>query len=566
MLIQFPIFSSNPLQNGRFPGNFKENTDFQQLRCCQLSRVKKTAPWWNSVPFVRLLIPFAGGILLYRFRLLWPMAAISAVFCLAVLCLRFLPVYRQFRLRFLWGLMLHLLLVTGGQFLMHYGDVKNSRAWFGSRTYECLIVTTLTEAKLNKWGYQTITADVNWIRHGGEWLPASGKVLLSLPAHLPALHPGSMIGFNNKPLDIVNRPESRGFDFAGYMALQQVFHQVRLQDDEIAIIKRTASSESLIISIRQNILGILDNHFTGEERALAKALLVGYRGELEKDLVTAYTNTGVIHIIAISGMHLGIIYAVLIMILKPLAAGKTPRVLINLLIMTVLWVFSFICGASPSVTRSAVMFSSILVGKSIGAENNTGNAVASSAFLLLCFDPLLLWDLGFQLSYAAVASLLIYNRAIVRIFSPENGILLLSWNSIATSLSAQILTTPLVLVHFHQFPLLFILSNFVAVPLSGIILILLILIIALQSFPLIPSVLATLTSWCIRFMNTQVERIASVRFSVWEEINWNWADLVLAYLAILAFTLFLRTKTASQLILFLLTILTWMISSKYSSL
>jgi competence protein ComEC len=192
--------------------------------------------------------------------------------------------------------------------------------------------------------------------------------------------------------------------------------------------------------------------------------------------------------------------------------------------------------------------------------------VASSAFLLLCFDPLLLWDLGFQLSYAAVASLLIYNRAIVRIFSPENGILLLSWNSIATSLSAQILTTPLVLVHFHQFPLLFILSNFVAVPLSGIILILLILIIALQSFPLIPSVLATLTSWCIRFMNTQVERIASVRFSVWEEINWNWADLVLAYLAILAFTLFLRMKTASQLILFLLTILTWMISSKYSSL
>jgi competence protein ComEC len=212
------------------------------------------------------------------------------------------------------------------------------------------------------------------------------------------------------------------------------------------------------------------------------------------------------------------------------------------------------------------MFSSILAGDSIGAENNTGNAVASSAFILLCYDPLLLWDLGFQLSYAAVASLLIFNRSIGQVFSPDNGLLILSWNSIATSISAQILTTPLVLVHFHQFPLLFILSNFVAVPVSGIILILLIMIVACHSFPLIPEVLSTLTGWCIQFMNNQVERIAFVRFSVWENIHWNWFDVVLAYFAILLFTLFVQTKITRWLIIFLLTILTWLIASKYSSL
>jgi competence protein ComEC len=274
----------------------------------------------------------------------------------------------------------------------------------------------------------------------------------------------------------------------------------------------------------------------------------------------------VIHIIAISGLHLGIIYAIMLLIMKPLLARKKLRVLVNVFVMGVLWVFTLICGASPSVTRSAVMFSSILAGDSMGAENNTGKAVASSAFILLCFDPLLLWDLGFQLSYAAVASLLIFNRSIVQIFSPDNGLLILSWNSIATSISAQILTTPLVLVHFHQFPLLFILLNFVAVPVSGIILILLIVIVACQSFPLVPGVLSALTGWCIRFMNNQVERIAFVRFSVWENIHWNWIDVVLAYFAILVFTLFVQTKITRWLILFLLTKLTWLTVSKYSSL
>lgn len=526
--------------------------------------MKKIAPWWNSVPFVRLLIPFASGILLYKSRVIYPLAVLTGLGGLAVLSLRLLPVYRQFRLRYLWGLWLHLLLATGGLACMHLKDLKNNPIWFGPKTYEYIVARTLTDAKINR-GYQSYTAEVNIIRQGNKWLPANGKILLSLPVNLPPLHPGSLIGFEKKPLEIGESSKSGRFDFRAYMALQQVFHQVRLRKDEITIVKKAPATENLIISVRQNILRVLDTHFSGKERALAKALLVGYRAELEKDLVTAYTNTGVIHIIAISGMHLGIIYAILIMIMKPLVFGRKMRVLVNVMVITALWIFTLICGASPSVTRSAVMFSSILIGESMGSENNTGNAVASSAFLLLCFDPLLLWDLGFQLSYAAVASLLIYNRAIIRIFSPDNGILLLSWNSIATSLSAQILTTPLVLVHFHQFPLLFILSNFVAVPVSGIILILLILIVALQSFPLIPAAFAALTSWCIAFMNKQVERIASVRYSVWQDISWNWLDLVLAYFSILTFTLFIRTKTASQLILFLLTILTWLVASKYSS-
>jgi competence protein ComEC len=204
------------------------------------------------------------------------------------------------------------------------------------------------------------------------------------------------------------------------------------------------------------------------------------------------------------------------------------------------------------------MFTSLLAGDTLGSENNTGNALASSAFILLCLDPFLIRDIGFQLSYAAVASLLIYNRAISALYVPENGILFHTWGSISTSIAAQILTTPLVLVHFHQFPLLFILSNLIAVPASGIILILLILLCVLQSLPLAPALLTDIASWFIRLMNLQVSRIASIPFSAWKEISWTTADMVLI-------TIFLKTKQPPAFILFLLTILTWLIGRKYSS-
>jgi competence protein ComEC len=255
----------------------------------------------------------------------------------------------------------------------------------------------------------------------------------------------------------------------------------------------------------------------------------------------------------------------LLVFARPFIKGRKSRIFINIIIGITLWVFTLVCGGTPSVVRSAVMFSSLLLGDTLGSDNNTGNALASSAFLLLCQDPLLLKDIGFQLSYAAVASLLVYNRVISNLYMPENGILLHAWSSISTSIAAQILTTPLVLVHFHQFPLLFIMSNLIAVPASGIILILLILLVIFQSLPLLPFLITNLSSWFIRLMNAQVSRIASIPFSTWKEISWSDTDLVLSYLLILFITIFLKTKSPPAFILFLLTILTWLIGRKYSS-
>jgi competence protein ComEC len=525
--------------------------------------VKRTAPWWNSIPFVRLLIPLIAGIFFQPFVQPALSMAVTGFLMLANISLKTLPVYQQFRLRHIRGLWLHSFLFSFGMLTAYTHDIRNTSSWFDHHHYKGLLVRTIGEPKHGKYAFY-VNARLEKRYDQGKWTNTSGRLRIKISGETKSIHSGSMICLTKKPQPVVNRPGSR-FNFQAYLANQNIYHQVTLNNDELMIIKANDPPAGIVDALRKYILSVLDRNFKhAAERALAKALLVGYRDDLDDDTVKAYTNTGVIHVIAISGLHLGLIYGLLLMLTRPLQSRRKTKFLVNILIAVTLWIFTLICGASASVVRSAVMFTSLLVGDSIGSDNNTGNALASSAFLLLCYDPFLLRDIGFQLSYAAVAGLLIYNRAVTSIYRPENGILVHFWASISTSISAQILTTPLVLVHFHQFPLLFILSNLVAVPVSGIILILLILLCILQAIPFLAPVITWIASWFIRFMNSQVNRIASVPFSSWKEITWSSSDLIYSYLLILFFTIFLKTRYHGALIFFLLTILTWVITRKFS--
>ncbi|HLO80398.1 MAG TPA: ComEC/Rec2 family competence protein [Chitinophagaceae bacterium] len=525
--------------------------------------MKRIAPWWNMFPFIRILIPLIAGIFYRPARLEIPVTATVCLLFFSLL-VSYLPVYQQFRLRFIKGIWLNTLVFAGGFTITHLQDVRNSPNWFARHQYDALMVKTITEPKPGK-SASYVHARVTHLSERGKWHSARGNIRIRLPGKSQPPFPGTMICISKKPKLVENSPGSN-FNFRDYLANQNIYHQVDPSINELKIFRSKAPPAGMVALMRENILKVIDNNFRhAEERALAKALLVGYRDELDMTTVAAYTNTGVIHVIAISGLHLGLIYALLLILTSPLVKGRKSRIITNIAIGISLWVFTLICGATPSVVRSAVMFTSLLAGDTLGSENNTGNALASSAFLLLCFDPFLLRDIGFQLSYAAVASLLVYNRAISSIYLPENGILLHAWSSISTSIAAQILTTPLVLVHFHQFPLLFVMSNLVAVPVSGIILILLILLVIVQSLPLFPSLITNLSSWFIRLMNVQVSRIATIPFSTWKEISWSNRDLILSYLLILFITIFLRTKHPPAFIFFLLTILTWLIDRKYSS-
>jgi competence protein ComEC len=262
---------------------------------------------------------------------------------------------------------------------------------------------------------------------------------------------------------------------------------------------------------------------------------------MDDDLNLAYANTGVIHVIAISGMHLGLIYGLLLTVFRPTRKTVTGRVFSNLLIMGFLWMFTLVCGASASVTRSALMFSSLLVAESFGQENTAANALASSAFIMLCCHPMVLYDIGFQLSYAAVASLMLFNMRVRRIFDPENPLLVQVWHLVATSCAAQILTTPLVLQHFGRFPVLFIPANLVAIPLSGLILVLLILVCISHPVDFVAGPLASCIGSLMDIMNERILDIARIPFASLS-LDWSTRDTVFAYITIAIIWWFVMAK------------------------
>ena len=488
------------------------------------------------MPFLRAFIPLIPGIITY------PFISTNFIFLLSLVALAIQFIFSSFgikyryRLRLLPGCSLAAALFCLGYFSMWSYDIRNNGDFIGPDPQPPMIAIIASEPKKGRTNF-SFELEVRLKRFKGFWQPTTGKILGR--TRFENYHKGDSVLLLSRP-ELLNPKIIRNPGFLNYLKRRNITHQIYISENELRPIGRS-QTESLIGQLRNTVLKIMNTDFGNpEERAFAKALLVGSREDLDPDLATAYTNTGVIHVVAISGMHLALIYALISYLLKPLQ-NKRTRLIRTALIIMALWIFSLVCGASPSVVRSAVMFSFILTGEAIGRDHQIGNTLAGSAFLMLCIQPILLWDIGFQLSYAAVASLLIYNKPLSALLVPENQILNQAWNIISTTISAQILTTPLAIYHFGQFPILFLLANIVAVPLSGIILILLFLICILQPLGF-STPLAMITGFLIRFMNDRIKALDNVSFATIRNIHINIFDTINIYIILIALTLWWRWK------------------------
>ena len=337
-----------------------------------------------------------------------------------------------------------------------------------------------------------------------------------------------------KPLqEIKNSGNPGGFDYKRYCLFREITHQAYLNPDEFSVLEPSNKKwlPLFLDRIREKVLNILRTHIKGDqELGLAEALLIGYKDDLDKTLVQSYTNTGVVHIIAISGLHLGLIYWLLVQLLKPLQRRKYMNWLRPFIIIFGLWLFSLLAGAQPSILRSAVMFTCIVIGETIAKKTSIYNSLAFSAFGLLCWNPYWLWDVGFQLSYSAVLSIIIFMRPVYNLLYVKNKILDFFWKINAVTIAAQILTLPLSIFHFHQFPVYFILTNFIAVPLSSIILFGEIFLCAISFIPVVAKLAGEALYWLIRAMNGYVERIEALPFSLWDSLQINMLQAVFLFL------------------------------------
>ena len=508
-------------------------------------------PAWKTAPFLRLLLPLIAGIMLQWYLQISLPVIITAIvsFTIAWLLFRLMPLAIKFKWGALQGFMLNALLVSFGLFLTWQKDIRHDHNWYGQYYHDSdHLVVHINEPLIEKTKSFKAEGYVESIIRGDTVIPCEGKLLLyfSKDSILPQLHYGDRILINKILQPIKNSGNPGGFNYEQYASFQQVFHQVFLTNKNwVALNSRNVNRfKQFIFSTQSAILSALRKNMPADrdELGLAEALLIGYTNDLDKDLLQAYSNTGVVHIIAISGMHLALIYVLLVWLFTRIPGIKRSKLLQVILVLGCLWLFSLLTGAAAAVLRAAVMFSFITIGKNIARQSTIYNSLASSAFAMLCYNPYFLWDAGFQLSYLAIVGIIVFQKPLYNLFYIKNKWGDELWKLVSISLAAQILTFPICIYYFHQFPMLFLLANIIAVPLSSIILYAEIGVVILSWIPYAGLYTGKLTSWLVWLMNKSIIGISRVSFAVWDKIPATVFSTLVLYIVVIAFSAWLINK------------------------
>jgi competence protein ComEC len=312
------------------------------------------------------------------------------------------------------------------------------------------------------------------------------------------------------------------------------------------IIKASHPTETSLQFLPQKIQAHLQQKITSAipdsaAAAILSALLLGETSLLSKDITADYSVAGVVHILAVSGMHVALIYELILLILK-ISFRKKRKWLTFILAMTLLWGYGAITGFSASVVRACCMFSFFVLSECFLLSRNTGNTIAGSTLLILFFQPYLIYNLGFLLSLTAVLGIVVIHPLIMRLCYTENKVGYYLVSSTSITISATIATLPITLYIFHSFPTYFILANLILVPWSTIIMYLGIVFMFLSGIPLIGNCIIFLLNTVTTSMNQFIHLIHLLPKAQISKINFNLEQLLFAYLLILSIVLFVILK------------------------
>lgn len=340
------------------------------------------------------------------------------------------------------------------------------------------------------------------------------------------------------------------FDYKKYMADLGIHHQVQLQPLNYLKTGRIKTLHGLVSQVRYYISSRLQTlGFGTDELSIIQALILGLRDNIDQDTYNNYKKAGAIHILAISGLHVGIVLLILEFLLKPLNLLPRGRLLKLMITVILLWSFALLAGFSASVIRAVSMFSFLAYAIYLNRPGSTFNILAlSMSFILLAIDPFLLFQIGFQLSYAAVISIVWIYPKMQKIWNPKHLVLRKFWQIFSAGLAAQAGVLPISLFYFHQFPSLFFITNMAIVPFLGLILGMGFLIVILVLFNAVPFFLSQLYKHVISTMNFLVDWIAKKESFLLQDIYFDQIHLLLTCFLMIAWVQVLDRFRASRII------------------
>ena len=506
----------------------------------------------QRTPFFRLLLPLILGIIVYQY-VDFQHWGLYAMFFLAIV-LMVLPFAiripkRQFQFRWLFGCGIFLFLFVLIYFLSGEREKENVFQRLNSKG---IYRVELTAAPIEKAKSYLCKVDVIQYFDSTNWVTTRGKAILYLQKDSAA----SKLLFGDRlMLEAKFSPPERalnpdGFDYAAYLKRQGVgavcyvpSGSWRMTDRDMGFsIQRQADI------CRNYLLNIYrEFHIEGDEFAVLAALTLGYTDALQPDLRASYSATGAMHILSVSGMHVGVVYVVMAFLLSFLNKNQRQKVLKATLISLFLWGYAFLSGLSPAVVRATLMFSFVAIATCFERKSQIYNTIFMSAFFMLLYNPDFLFDVGFQLSYSAVLSIIFFQPIIGKLYIANNKYSKAVWDLFSVSLAAQLGTMPFTLYYFQQFPNYFLLTNFVAIPLSTIVIYLAMALLMTSFVPYLSAGVAFLLKWSLWLLNFLIVWVQNLPYSL-SHVSLDIRQTIVVFLAVFCFSAYFFYKKFSALV------------------
>lgn len=345
------------------------------------------------------------------------------------------------------------------------------------------------------------------------------------------IFPGSRISFVEKPNEI-RPPQNPGeFDYKRYMLRKGIKYQ--LYSRQFIKVENTPEHtlKTRLFIFRSNLLDKFQQYgISGDEFGVLAALTLGEKDYLSDEIKSGFTNTGAMHVLAVSGLHVGIIYIIFMLLLKPLGRNPKYKIVKSLIVIAMLWAYAFTTGLSPSVLRATTMFTFLAMGEGLKRKPSTYNSLATSAFVLLVLNPNLIYEVGFQLSYLAVFSIVFFQPRFSKLWTPRTKAGNYIWQLFTVSLAAQIGTSPISIFYFNQFACYFWLSNFVVIPAAGLILYTTTVFFLVSFVPALGVLVGGFLKWIIRIMNFGILTIEKLPYALISDIWISQSELIVLYL------------------------------------
>jgi competence protein ComEC len=339
------------------------------------------------------------------------------------------------------------------------------------------------------------------------------------------------------------------FDYGAYLENKSISGYTYTSIDKIKINTKLVKNISYYSSlIRNKIIGNLKKEgFGSNELPVISALILGQQQEISSEILKNYQYAGAIHVLSVSGLHVGFILLFITFLLKPLPKSKLGNGIRLGCTIFSLWSFALLAGLSPSIVRATAMFTFVAIGMYLKRKTNVFHTLLVSLFLILLFVPSFLFDIGFQLSYLALFFILWLQPLLANLWIPKYKIITYFWEIITISFAAQLGTLPLSIYYFHQFPGLFFVTNCIVIPFLSIIMALGVLVMSLALFDFVPIFSLQLLQWLVGFLNKIIGWIASFDEFIIQDISFPLPYLFCSYLFIIASIIWFKKPTFQKL-------------------